>query len=133
MENKQTVQSILHLDEIMFDKIEFKRLGISSDNELELKLQSNIAQKQDTEIYRVTLTLIGTKPEEYLFEITLTGFFIITDESISDDLKNALITKNAPAILMPYLRSEASLLTAQPGIECVVLPVFNISKMMEDN
>ncbi|MCI9077322.1 MAG: Preprotein translocase subunit SecB [Lachnospiraceae bacterium] len=132
MENNQTIQSILHLDKIMFDNIEFKRLGISSDNELELKLQSNIAQKQDTEIYRVTLILTGNKPEEYLFEISLTGFFTIIDKDISDDLKDALITKNAPAILMPYLRSEASLLTAQPGVECVVLPVFNISKMMEN-
>ena len=33
---------------------------------------------------------------------------------------------------MPYLRSEVSLLTAQPEVECVVLPPFNINKMMED-
>ncbi len=43
-----------------------------------------------------------------------------------------MVTKNAIAILMPYLRSEVSLLTAQPGIECVVLPAFNINKILED-
>lgn len=36
------------------------------------------------------------------------------------------------AILMPYLRSEVSLLTAQPETDCVVLPVFNINKMLEE-
>ena len=33
---------------------------------------------------------------------------------------------------MPYLRSEISLLTAQPGMECIVLPPFNINKMVKN-
>lgn len=41
------------------------------------------------------------------------------------------MSKNAVAILMPYLRSELTLLTAQPDTESVVLPPFNINKMME--
>ena len=38
---------------------------------------------------------------------------------------------DAVAILMPYLRSELTLLTAQPEMESVVLPPFNINKMLE--
>lgn len=133
MENKETFQSVLQLDKIVFDKIEFKRLGFSSEKELELEIQSNISQKQNAEIYRVTLILKGNKPEEYIFEISLTGFFSFEAENIiQEELKNTLVTKNAIAILMPYLRSEVSLLTAQPGIECVVLPAFNVNKILED-
>jgi len=134
MGEDQKIQSVLHLDKIVFDKIEFRRLGFSSDHELELEIQSNIAQRHDEEVYRVTLVLKGNKPEEYLFEISLTGFFSIeSDEKLSEELKDELITKNTVAILMPYLRSEVSLLTAQPGMECVVLPTFNINKMLEKN
>ena len=133
MENKETFQSVLQLDKIVFDKIEFKRLGFSSEKELELEIQSNISQKQNAEIYRVTLILKGNKPEEYIFEISLTGLFSFEAENmIQEELKNTLVTKNAIAILMPYLRSEVSLLTAQPGIECVVLPAFNVNKILED-
>lgn len=133
MENKETFQSVLQLDKIVFDKIEFKRLGFSSEKELELEIQSNISQKQNAEIYRVTLILKGNKPEEYIFEISLTGFFSFEAENaIQEERKNTLVTKNAIAILMPYLRSEVSLLTAQPGIECVVLPAFNVNKILED-
>jgi preprotein translocase subunit SecB len=32
---------------------------------------------------------------------------------------------------MPYIRSEVSLLTAQPGIEPVVIPPFNVVEMMK--
>ncbi|MCD8361333.1 MAG: Preprotein translocase subunit SecB, partial [Lachnospiraceae bacterium] len=61
------------------------------------------------------------------------GFFSFdTEEELSEDLKMKLINKNTVSIMMPYLRSEVSLLTAQPGMDCVVLPIFNVNNMMED-
>lgn len=40
--------------------------------------------------------------------------------------------KNSVSILMLYLRSEVSLITAQPETECVVLPPFNINEMLKN-
>ena len=115
MENKKNIQSALSLEKIVFDKIEFNRLGFSSDKELEIEIQSSIAKRGNEDVYRITLILKGNKPDEYIFEIILSGFFTIEQrEELTEELKDALITKNAIAILMPYLRSEASLLTAQP-------------------
>lgn len=132
MPNKDNINSVLKLNNLVFDRIEFKRLGFQSDKEIELGIQSNISQRKDSDIYRITLILNGTKPDEYSFEISLTGFFTIENsQDISQELKDDLVNKNAIAILMPYLRSEVSLLTAQPGMECVVLPAFNINKMLE--
>ena len=66
-------------------------------------------------------------------EICLSGFFSIeSDGELSEELKNTLVTKNSVAIMMPYLRSEVSLLTAQPETECVVLPAFNINNMLDN-
>lgn len=133
MEKNQSIESVLKLNKIVFDKIEFIRLGFKNDNELELEIQSNISQRQDTEVYRVTLILKGKKPEEYTLEICLSGFFSIeSDGELSEELKNTLVTKNSVAIMMPYLRSEVSLLTAQPETECVVLPAFNINNMLDN-
>ena len=47
-------------------------------------------------------------------------------------MKNSLVVKNSVAIMMPYLRSQVSLVTAQPEVECVVLPAFNINKMLDN-
>jgi hypothetical protein len=33
---------------------------------------------------------------------------------------------------MPYMRSQVSLLTAQPEMDCVVLPAFNINSIVND-
>lgn len=128
------MQSALKLNRLVFDKIEFKRLGFQNEKELVLGIESNISQRQDAEVYRITLILKGDKPDEYSFEVSLTGFFTIEDsEDISEELKKDLVSKNAIAILMPYLRSEVSLLTAQPEMECVVLPPLNINKMLEES
>lgn len=132
MQSKDDIHSVLKLDKLVFDKIEFRRVGFQNDKEIELEIKSSISRKQGTDIYRITLVLNGNKPDEYTFEVSLSGFFMIEDcPNITEELKYNLVSKNAIAILMPYLRSEVSLLTAQPGMECVVLPVFNINKMLE--
>lgn len=134
MKNGNKIKSALSLEKVIFDKIEFQRLGFSSEKELEIEILSNISQREDDELYRVTLIMKGNKPEEYTFEISLSGYFSIEQNNeMTDDLKNILISKNAVAILMPYLRSEVSLLTAQPGMECIVLPVFNVNNMVNNN
>lgn len=133
MENNKSIESVLKLNKIIFDKIEFNRLGLKNENEFELEIQSNIAQRENSDIYRVTLVLKGKKPEEYTLEISLSGFFSIDFESgLSEELKNTLITKNSIAILMPYLRSQVSLLTAQPEVDCIILPAFNINNMFDN-
>lgn len=132
MKNKDGIYSVLKLNKLVFDKIEFKRLGFQNEKEFEFGIRSKILQRQDADIYRITLILKGNKPDEYVFEISLTGFFTIEDsQNVKEEIKDDLVNKNAIAILMPYLRSEVSLLTAQPGMECVVLPAFNINKMLE--
>ena len=133
MQDKDGIRSVLKLEKLVFDKIEFKRLGFKNDKEIELRIRSNISQKQGADIYRITLVLNGDKPEEYSFEISLTGFFAIEDcPDITQELKDDLVSKNAVAILMPYLRIEFSLLKAQPGKEWLVMPAFHINKMLEE-
>ena len=106
MSKDQNIESILKLNKLVFDKIEFERQGFKNDKALELKIQSNISYRKDTEVYKVSLEIKGNKPEEYIFDIILSGFFSIeVDGDLAEDLKNSLITKNSVAILMPYLRS----------------------------
>jgi len=131
---EKTVNSVLSLDKLVFDKIEFKRSGMKNDNEIEFNLQVLINKKQSEEIYRVTLILTGNKEKEYALEIALSGYFSFdTSEELDAEMKNTMINQNAVAILMPYVRSQVSLLTAQPEVECVVLPPFNIVKMMKND
>lgn len=123
--------SSLILQKMVFDRIEFDRKGFRNTEELKFELQVQIGLGEDS-IYKVTLVLNGTKQDEYNIVISLSGFFKIEgQEDLEDKMVQDLINKNAVAILMPYLRSELTLLTAQPDTDSVVLPPFNINKMLE--
>lgn len=124
-------ESNLILQHLVFDEIEFKRLGFKTESEVNYELEIQIGRDHDNqENYKVTLVLNGKKDKEYVFKIVLSGFFEIKNaENISD--KETLIHRNAVAIMMPYLRSEVSLLTSQPETNSIVMPIFNINKMIK--
>ncbi len=124
--------SVLSLQKMVFDRIEFERKGFKNTKELKFELQVQIGiDENDT--YKVTLVLNGTKQDEYDIVISVSGFFSVEGhEKLEDKFVQDLINKNAVAILMPYLRSELTLLTAQPDTDSVLLPPFNINKMFEN-
>jgi len=88
---KTDMKSILRLDKVVFDKIEFDRLGFKNDTELKLEIQTNIGERKDKAAYKVTVIAIGKKPDEYTFHISITGYFTFRTEDVETDLKNELI------------------------------------------
>lgn len=128
MINKNEAQCDLKLKKMVFDKIEFERLGFKNEEELEINMSVQIAENKQDNIFKVTLCVNGIKRDEYKLKIQISGFFSVHGDDFHAN--ENLLNQNAVAILMPYVRSEISLITAQPETECVVLPPFNIAKLM---
>lgn len=129
------MKSVLSMEKLVFDEITFTRSGFRNDaSNFEFEMEVSIGQDIEQDIYKVTLKLVGDKKEEYNIRISLSGFFSFSYESESkEELKKELLERNAVAIMMPYLRSQVSLITAQPDVDCVVLPPFNINNMLPKN
>ena len=66
--------SILNLQRLVFERIEFDRKGFKNTQELKFELQAQIGLDENG-IYKVTLVLNGTKQDEYDIVISLSGFF----------------------------------------------------------
>ena len=130
MSNKNEAKCDLTLKRMVFDKIKFERLGFKNELDLEINMSVQIAENKHDNIFKVTLCVNGTKKEEYNIKVQISGFFAV--EGDDPAITEILLNQNAVAILMPYVRSEISLITAQPETECVVLPPFNIAKIMGD-
>lgn len=134
MNDRGSIESILKMERIVFDRIEFNREGFKNDNEIELQFEvgvPNLKNVKNINIYKVSLGAKGDKRGEYNLEVCITGFFTFQEANdLDDQRKENLLSKNAVAILMPYLRSQITLLTAQPEVDTVVLPVFNIINML---
>ena len=89
----ETVQNrcILILDRMVFDKIEFKRKGFRNDNEFNAELEAKVGEIDELECSVVTLILKGEKEDEYEIEISLTGYFSFSDDSITEETKSKLL------------------------------------------
>ncbi|MCD8120336.1 MAG: protein-export chaperone SecB [Lachnospiraceae bacterium] len=125
------IYSSLILQKLVFDEIRFERKGFKNENELKFDLKVQIGEGED-DTYRVMLILNGTKQDEYDIIIRISGFFKIDHkDELENKMAQDLINRNAVAILMPYLRSELTLITAQPETDSVILPAFNINNMFE--
>ncbi len=133
MSETKDVRGILKLEQLLFDKLEFRRIGFKTVSRLEMDIQVEIYQRDDAiGEYKTTLIFTGTKAGEYELAISLSGYFHLEENSgLSKEDVNALISRNSVSIMLPYLRSEVSILTAQPGVDCVVLPTFNVNKLLD--
>nr|WP_317357319.1 protein-export chaperone SecB [uncultured Tyzzerella sp.] len=120
---------VLELQKIVFDKFNFKRVGFKNNNEEEVSFNISIGENKNDNLYKVSLATQIEKEDEYTLNIKLSGFFTFNGD---DDKKELFLKQNAVAILMPYLRSQISLLTCQPNMEPVVLPPINIVSMLEE-
>lgn len=123
--------SILQLEKIIVEDLSFKRFSseitkIPNNSEISFSKQLN---QIDENLYKVTVSVCINSNDLSSINITMSGFFKLQEESA---LGKRLLTTNAIAILFPYIRSQLTLLTSQPGFDPVVLPIMNINALFTD-
>lgn len=123
--------SVLQLEKIIVEDLSFKRFSseitkIQDNSEVSFSKQLNQINENS---YKVTVSVCINSDDLCSINITMSGFFKLQEESA---LGKRLLTTNAVAILFPYIRSQLTLLTSQPGFDPVVLPIMNINALFAD-
>ena len=70
--------------------------------------------------------------EQFYLSIVACGVFGIDDNLLQGADKEYILKRNTVAIIFPYIRSQITLLTAQPGMNAIVLPPININALLDD-
>ena len=120
-------KSILRLEKVVVEDISFKRFNteatkIEKDAEVSFSKQLNQMEKS---LYKVTVSVGINSNSVCNMNITMSGFFRLEESTLG----KRLLQTNAVAILFPYVRSQLTLLTSQPGFDPVILPVMNINAL----
>lgn len=131
MKQIMDAKSILTLKKTLIDKLIFERFsrdisGIDKDGIINFHHQIEPVDKLE---FKVSLGVTLISESQYNIIAQISGIFELTEESV---MGKKLLTNNAVAILFPYLRSQLTLLTSQPGFEPVILPVMNINALLND-
>ena len=129
----QKSESALVAKKIYIEDMNFQRTTVVSGT-VRLTKSSNGKNIEtiDENDYKCSLAFKMSDDEDSTsLEIVVSGIFEFKAD-LEPDLKEVIITKNTMAILFPYLRSQVTLLTAQPDIEPVVLTPININALLQN-
>lgn len=132
--NNNTLQSNLKIVDLYHEKFEFyqsrleQRMKLTptfnvnysenSNNRNQIKVQIDTCIKDSEGNYRLTLSTIG--------------IFELDKEGVAEDVAQSILKINTTSIMFPYIRSQISLLTTQPGIQPILIPPINVNALVKD-
>ena len=123
-------KSALLMKKVFIHDMYFKRKEEVAFEKANTTIKRSIKRLVD-DSYEVFLTMkIEDNQNGMELGVTVCGIFELKDEEDAS-IRKAVISKNTLSILFPYLRSQVTLLTAQPDMKPIVLPAVNINSLLE--
>lgn len=125
----------LQMLDLYFSRFDFsqERGKNSTEYSSSFNIEYSVSSNDHSKI-RVTInTSICSKENEILLNLQTIGLFKVEQIDIEEDVYNQLVKTNTVAIMFPYIRSQVSLLTTQPGIQPIMIPPMNINVLLENN
>ena len=120
------MKSDLKMDEFHFVECAVTRSAVIESGSLSFDLNKEINELDDGS-YTVILTLTISKEKSDLsVKVVASAKFTMDNGDI--DLVRTIMENNTVAIMFPFIRSQVSLLTTQPGMTPIVLPPINTAK-----
>lgn len=130
METPATQSSFKFLKYIVKESIlNIKSIPIDKALKLNLQLDVDLDVEDRKSVLRMALKVQDASDSMDL-KVVMEGWF--EDVESSKDQKEAFMCMNAPAILFPYMRSFVTTLTAQAGIQAIIIPTLNLVRNGED-
>ncbi len=74
---------------------------------------------------------LGNAEKTISAKVVANGYFSIESDELTDEEKENIFKLNAVAIMFPFIRSQISLLTTQPGITPVMLQPIDVNKLWD--
>ena len=130
--NKNIVAE-LRLKDLYNEQFEFFQKRESGDKKMTTSFKVDyFTNEQNPNLHKIQIkTNINEEGGTYKLSLTTVGLFEITDKHAvtNEDILKA----NTVAIMFPYVRSQISLLTTQPGITPLVIPPININNLLKED
>lgn len=120
------------LSPLRMKNFHFSNIQISFSGERfeHTKMKLDVSHESlDVNSVRVSVTAeLRSEPDSLHLMLSAEAVFLLDGDG--DIFENPLIQRNTVAIMFPFIRSEITLLTSQPGMVPVVVPALNINKLL---
>lgn len=131
MENN--IQGLLKMQNLCFSEMSMSR-NIEYFGKVEANVIFDIEYKKLAEkSVRVIISLqIKGQGELSIKMCEQADFELVNAEILDADMQLSMLKTNTVAIMLPYLRSQVSLLTTQPGMAPIQLPIYNAVELTKN-
>lgn len=130
----ESIEGKLEMKNLCFTKILFEQTQ-NGQNEKKIKFNIGVEYEQKTE-KNILVRLIANITEESnsinINVVEQADFELVNAEMLDNEAKNNILKVNTIAILMPYMRSQIALLTAQPGMNSLQIPIIDASLLAKN-
>lgn len=127
MQIKEQAQSVLRMSNIFFQEVHMetsgKKVTDANDVKVGFRIEEPVISKKSLRIGLHCRVEIKNVMELHLL---LVGVFEADDKEFLQRM-----VPNAIAIIFPYMRSQVTLMTAQPNLPSIVLPPININALLK--
>lgn len=123
----------LQMLDLYFSKFSFEqeRGKDNAEYSSSFNIEYSVNSQDDSKIRVIIDTTVQNKDNGIVLALETVGLFRI--EKTDKENYEQLIKANTVAIMFPYIRSQVSLLTTQPGIQPIMIPTMNINALIEGN
>lgn len=120
----EQIKSELKMEKFYFSEASIKRSAAILDGKYNVDIAKEI-HKVSEHKFNVIVTLKINKEDLDLIVKANADFILESDDYSHEEI---LINTNTIAIMFPFIRSQVTLLTSQPGMSPIILPPINTSK-----
>lgn len=119
--------------DLYFSKYNFTQNRTANNEEYNSSFTINYATNNDdnTKIKVTIDTLVTNHTKSITLDLQTVGVFKVDRTDLDKSVYEHLVKVNTVAIIFPFIRSQISLLTTQPGMTPVMLPPINLNALIE--
>lgn len=122
----------IQMVDLYFSKYDFKQDRQNNNNEYTTSFKIEYAIGKDDSKVKITIdTSVSSKTESVVLNLQTVGIFKIDKSDLDEKTYNHLVKLNTVAIIFPFIRSQISLLTTQPGINPIMIQPINLNALIE--
>lgn len=124
------MKSDLKMENFHFVECSVARKEVIKNGALSIELKKRINELGNGS-YSVVLTLnVDKENNDLSVKVIAAATFYLESDDV--ELVRTVMETNTVAIMFPFIRSQVSLLTTQPGMTPIVLPPINTAKFTEN-
>ena len=127
-------QCKIQMLDLYFSKYSFNHVRGKEDTEYStsFKIEYAINSGDETKVKVTIDTTVANSTETIKLDLQTIGIFQIDKNDIDEATYEHLIKANTIAIIFPFIRSQVSLLTTQPGMMPVIIPPIYIFALISE-